>query len=139
MPIQPDGPGRAALNTTWWVYETIYGRVRVHYASCSFCKDGRGLFGKGNSPTGKWRGPYKDLRTAWDSAYDLDKADTDACGHCKPYPPVHRTSVERLLSGGYRLLRTARRIERVVEKVENELFPWLEEMIQWQGLLPPFK
>ena len=119
---------------TWWVYENIYGRVRVHDGACSFCDDGRGLNGEGSTPTGDWHGPYEDLRAAWAFAYGLDRSDTDACGHCRPYPPVARIPVRRLLSGGYRLMRVGWRIQRLTE------YEWvqrvIEEIPKWQSQLP---
>jgi hypothetical protein len=67
----------------FWVYEnTIHKFARVHDAACSFCSDGRGLFGGGKRHSGSWRGPFGDLSSAVAAARLTRQVDVRGCTYC---------------------------------------------------------
>jgi hypothetical protein len=67
----------------FWVYEnTIHRKARIHRADCSFCSDGRGLHGGGQTVSGKWFGPFPDLDGAVAAARNTRQDDIRACGVC---------------------------------------------------------
>jgi hypothetical protein len=67
----------------FWVYEnTIHRKARVHRADCSFCSDGRGIHGGGQTISGRWFGPFPDLDSAVATARNTRQGDVRACGVC---------------------------------------------------------
>jgi hypothetical protein len=86
--------------TEFWVYEnTVHRKARVHRADCSFCSDGHGLHGGGQTVSGKWFGPFPDLASAMVTARNTRQDDIRACGVCmepldappnSPSAPAHQ-------------------------------------------------
>jgi hypothetical protein len=67
----------------FWVYEnTIHRKARIHCSDCSFCADGRGIHGGGETISGKWYGPCSDLRSATAVAQNTRQPDIRPCGVC---------------------------------------------------------
>lgn len=67
----------------FWVYEnTVHRKARVHRAGCSFCSDGRGLHGAGQTLSGKWFGPFPDLDGAVAAAHGTRQDDIRVCSVC---------------------------------------------------------
>jgi hypothetical protein len=68
---------------TFWVYEnTIHKKCRVHRGDCSFCNDGRGIHGGGETNSGRWFGPHAELREAEAFANSRRQPDVRGCGMC---------------------------------------------------------
>jgi hypothetical protein len=71
------------MESEFWVYEnTVHRKARIHRADCSFCSDGRGLHGGGESLSGKWFGPFTDFESASTAARNTRQDDVRDCGAC---------------------------------------------------------
>jgi hypothetical protein len=49
-----------------WVAEGH--KVRIHYGSCSFFKDGRGIYNSDTNKNGQWLSPYSTYKEAFNVA-----------------------------------------------------------------------
>jgi hypothetical protein len=70
----------------FWVYEnwTAQGhRATVHRANCSFCNNGRGVHGGGQTRNGRWHGPFSSSEDAA-SAVCASGAAIRECARCNP-------------------------------------------------------
>ena len=75
----------AATHTIYWVYENYpNNKVVVHRSKCSYCNDGRGMRGTGNTKNGVWHGPYTDSCSARSKAASTHRADIRSCSICRP-------------------------------------------------------
>ena len=69
----------------FWVYEQFsHKRARIHFSSCRYCNDGKGVGGNTDNNDDKWHGPFESFELAETSAKALKRKDTRSCGVCKP-------------------------------------------------------
>src|SRR5262249_35275162 len=61
---------------------TIHRFARIHEAACSFCGEGRGLFGGGKRSSGLWHGPFAELASAVAAARHTKQPDVRGCNVC---------------------------------------------------------
>jgi F-type H+/Na+-transporting ATPase subunit beta len=70
----------------FWAYENwrAHGhRATVHRGECSMCNQGAGVHGGGETPNGKWHGPFSSYGGAR-SAAARSGADVHDCRMCWP-------------------------------------------------------
>lgn len=71
----------------YYIYEnwTAYKKAKIHYGSCSYCRDGQGRTAHKplGDKNGSWHGPYESLTQAIDFASKncADKV-ISKCKHC---------------------------------------------------------
>ena len=69
----------------FWVYENFpNNKARVHRANCRNRNSGSGLRNIGKVDTGRWHGPYLDVREAKAKAHHTGRADVRDCKVCTP-------------------------------------------------------
>lgn len=69
----------------FWVYENWPNKAAtVHRGSCSFCNEGRGLFGRSSTASGRWLGPFDTLDEAMMRAEQTGRKTVRRCGACTP-------------------------------------------------------
>lgn len=76
---------QAAQEARYYVYRNSSYQATVHYASCSFCKNGKGT---GTGKSNRWYGPFESRMQAMARARQLVNGDVRACDHCGAAPPV---------------------------------------------------
>lgn len=70
----------------FWAYENwrAHGhRATVHRGDCGACNHGRGVHGGGQTPNGKWHGPFDSADEARSEA-GRQGAQVRDCGLCRP-------------------------------------------------------
>ena len=73
----------------FWVYENWRAdghRATVHRSDCSSCNSGAGVHGGGQTPNGKWNGPYQSVDEARTAA--SRDAKLRQCRRCRPAAKV---------------------------------------------------
>lgn len=69
----------------YWTYENwrAHGhRAKVHFGHCGHCNHGQGTHGGGETPNGKWHGPFGSFDLAWNAVRGGVPVST--CGICCP-------------------------------------------------------
>lgn len=68
---------------TYWVYENwMVNKARIHFGSCSFCKEGKGTNKqKEEDLHGTWHGPFDSYQAAHKLAKSTGRRVSN-CGHC---------------------------------------------------------
>lgn len=70
----------------FWTYENWRARghrATVHLGSCGSCNHGSGIQGGGETPNGKWHGPFESFDAAL-AAISQGSVDIRKCGKCGP-------------------------------------------------------
>jgi hypothetical protein len=71
--------------SNYYVYDNrTINKAIVHFGSCTFCRDGRGLHGTGATRNSEWHGPYVTAAEALARAKACKRERTDACSVCSP-------------------------------------------------------
>jgi hypothetical protein len=70
----------------YYVYENWQAeehKAVIHFADCSFCKNGQGIHPEAGSENGQWHGPFKTYQEASAGAQNTGGRPRD-CQHCRP-------------------------------------------------------
>lgn len=71
---------------SYYVYENWRAaghRARIHFSSCSFCRNGKGIHPGSSSRNGRWLGPFDTFEAASSAAYQTG-GDVRVCEYCRP-------------------------------------------------------
>jgi hypothetical protein len=83
---------------TYYVYENWVAeghKARVHFGSCPYCKEGKGIHPNAGKRNGRWLGPYNTFEAALAAAHQTG-GKVSACRHCEPKELLR----EQMGSGG---------------------------------------
>ncbi len=68
-----------------WVYENfVHDYASIHFASCSYCSDGRGVHPDRTDDNSRWLGPFDTTEGAFTAARQTGRANVRPCGACSP-------------------------------------------------------
>lgn len=68
----------------YYVYENwTVSRARIHFASCAYCNDGKGVHPDAGDRNGQWHGPFLSFHEAREAA-DKTGQPVSECKACCP-------------------------------------------------------